>query len=182
MIFLLPARDPRRLVMLSFVGLFWLIDGVVGLACILSIEPDWAWKLKHRRSSVWSAESSSSSSQPARARFVPMLIQLSSSSVIASSSIGLIRLLLASRGGGLRTGIPGRMVSAILGVLLAFMPMIGAAFLPFSRRLEWPWLAASPRWSTSTSGGHRGSPVGRDSRHTLAGTIRHPPATEGLVP
>ena len=124
-IFLLPGLTLALVLM--FVGLFWLVDGVVGLACIFADRSDWGWKLiagilgvlgglfviQHP---LWESA------------FVPIV----SNFIIGMIGIfiGLIQLLLASRGGGLRMGIPGG-VSAILGVLLALMPTIGAAFLPF---------------------------------------------------
>jgi uncharacterized membrane protein HdeD (DUF308 family) len=112
---------------LQFVGLFWLIDGIVGLACIFTDRTDWGWKLMAGilgvlgglfviQHPVWEGA------------FVPIVFSLIIG--IVGLLIGLTQLLLASRGGGLRMGIPGG-VSAILGVLLAFMPMIGAAFIPF---------------------------------------------------
>ena len=42
-----------------------------------------------------------------------------------------IALILATLGGGLRTGIPG-MVSLISGTLIAFTPMLGAVFVPYT--------------------------------------------------
>jgi uncharacterized membrane protein HdeD (DUF308 family) len=124
-IFLLP-RVTLTLVML-FVGLFWLIDGVVGLVCILFDRSNWAWKLMAGVLSVVGGIFVIQLSQQ-DALAAPMLASIVIG--VIALLIGLIQLLLASRGGGLRTGIPGA-VSAVLGVLLAFMPMIGAAFLPF---------------------------------------------------
>ena len=124
-IFLLPGVT-LTLVML-FVGLFWLIDGVVGLVCILFDRSNWAWKLMAGVLSVVGGIFVIQLSQQ-DALAAPMLASIVIG--VIALLIGLIQLLLASRGGGLRTGIPGA-VSAVLGVLLAFMPMIGAAFLPF---------------------------------------------------
>jgi len=112
---------------LQFVGLFWLVDGLVGLAFIVVDRSDWGWKLLAGilgvlgglfviQHPLWENT------------FVPIVSNLIIG--IIGLLIGLVQLLLASRGGGLRTGIPGG-VSAILGILLALMPTIGAAFLPF---------------------------------------------------
>jgi uncharacterized membrane protein HdeD (DUF308 family) len=124
-IFLLPGLTLA--LVLQFVGLFWLIDGIVGLACIFADRSDWGWKLMAGvlgvlgglfviQHPLWDNA------------FVPIV----SNFIIGMIGIliGLVQLLLASRSGGLRTGISGG-VSAVLGVLLAFMPTIGAAFLPF---------------------------------------------------
>ena len=124
-IFLLPGLTLA--LVLQFVGVFWLVDGIVGLACIFVDRSDWGWKLMAGilgvlgglfviQHPIWESA------------FVPIVTNLIIGFI--GILIGLVQLLLASRGGGLRAGIPGG-VSAILGVLLAFMPTIGAAFLPF---------------------------------------------------
>jgi uncharacterized membrane protein HdeD (DUF308 family) len=124
-IFLVPGLTLA--LVLQFVGLFWLVDGIVGLASIFADRSDWGWKLiagvlgvigglfviQHP---LWESVST-----PIVTTLIIGLIGI---------FIGLIQLLLASRGGGLRLGIPGG-VSAILGALLALMPRVGAAFLPF---------------------------------------------------
>jgi len=125
-ILLLPGLT-LALVM-GFVGLFWLVDGVVGLACILADRTNWVWKLIAGILGVVGG------------LFVIQYLFRDDSVVPILSSfvvgvigilIGLIQLLLTSRGTGWRTGIPG-VVSIAIGLLLALMPAIGAVLLPFA--------------------------------------------------
>jgi uncharacterized membrane protein HdeD (DUF308 family) len=111
-----------------FVGVFWLVDGVVGLACIFADRSNWGWKLLAGILGViggivviqlplWDAA------------LVPIV-----SSVfvgIIGIFIGLSQLILVTCGSGWRTGAPA-VVSLLIGGLLAFTPMLGAALLPLA--------------------------------------------------
>lgn len=112
---------------MQFIGLFWLVDGVVGLACIFRDRSYLGWKLLAGILSVvgglyviqhplWDAT------------FVPIVSNLIIG--IIGILIGLSQLILATSGGGLRTGIPGA-VSLVFGIILALLPTLGAAFVPY---------------------------------------------------
>jgi uncharacterized membrane protein HdeD (DUF308 family) len=125
-IFLVPRLTLALVI--QFVGLFWLIDGVVGLACIYADRSAWGWKLVAGflgvigglfviQHPLWDTA------------FAPLV----SSIVIGVVGIliGLSQLILMSCGSGWRTGIPG-IISIAIGLLLAFIPMLGAVLLPLA--------------------------------------------------
>jgi uncharacterized membrane protein HdeD (DUF308 family) len=125
-IFMLPRQTLTLIV--QFVGWFWLVDGVVGLACILADRSDWGWKLLAGMLGVvggifviqyplWETA------------LVPLLSNLIIG--ILGIFIGLIQLLLATRGSGWRTGVTG-VISVSIGILLAFVPIVGVVLLPFA--------------------------------------------------
>jgi uncharacterized membrane protein HdeD (DUF308 family) len=122
-IFLLP--NLTLAVVIQFVGLFWLVDGLVGLACIFADRSNWGWKLLAGilgvvggilviQHPLWDTA------------FVPIVSGLIIG--VIGILIGLVQLLLASRGSGWRTGVPG-VISLGIGVSLAFVPMLGAVLL-----------------------------------------------------
>jgi uncharacterized membrane protein HdeD (DUF308 family) len=126
LILLLPRLTPALLI--QFVGLFWLVDGVVGLACIFVDRSSWGWKLLAGilgvvggifviQHPLWDTA------------FVPIVSSLIIG--VIGILIGLSQLVLMSCGSGWRAGIPG-VVSILIGVLLAFSPMLGAVILPLA--------------------------------------------------
>jgi uncharacterized membrane protein HdeD (DUF308 family) len=125
-IFLLPRLTIA--VVIQFVGVYWLIDGLVGLACIFADRSNWGWKLLAGilgvvggifviQHPLWDTA------------FVPILTSVAIG--VIGILIGLSQLVLASCGSEWRTGIPG-VVSIVLGLLLAFIPMLGAVLLPLA--------------------------------------------------
>ena len=125
-IFLVPRLTLALVI--QFVGLFWLIDGVVGLACIFADRSNWGWKLRgrhprrHRRALRHPTPAVGHRVRPARVQHHHRRRRYPDRPV---------QLVLVSCGSGWRTGIPG-VVSIAIGLLLAFIPMLGAALLPLA--------------------------------------------------
>jgi uncharacterized membrane protein HdeD (DUF308 family) len=123
---MLTLPDLTATLAIRFIGLFWLIDGVVGLVCIFFDRAHWGWKLLAGLLSVVGG-----------ILVIQHPLWTGSLSAIASGLaigvigilIGLVQLILAMSGSGWRTGAPG-VVSLLFGCLVAFIPMLGAVLLP----------------------------------------------------
>lgn len=125
-ILLLPGLTTTLVI--RFVGIFWLVDGVVELVSIFMNRAHWPWKLLLGLLSVvggitviqyplWS----------------PSVAPVTSGLAIGLIGIliGLVQLILATYGSGWRAAAPG-FVSLVFGGMTAFAPTVGAAYLPLT--------------------------------------------------
>lgn len=126
-IFLLTVPITALLLLVQFLGFFWLIGGIFRIVSIFVDSSLWGWKLLAGilgilagivvvRHPIWSTV------------LVPeiLIILLGIQGIIS----GVAGLVMAFRGGGWGIGILG-ILSIILGLILLFNPLIGVAVLPF---------------------------------------------------
>jgi uncharacterized membrane protein HdeD (DUF308 family) len=127
-VLLILAPGISLVVTAQVVGLYWFLDGIVRLVSIFVDRSDWGWKLligvlgvlaglAILQHPLWSAG------------LFPAMAALYIGIVGVFIGVGELTLALL-RGAGWGTGLLG-VVSVILGLLLMFNPLAGAAALPF---------------------------------------------------
>jgi uncharacterized membrane protein HdeD (DUF308 family) len=126
-VLLLLAPGLTLVVLVQFLGTYWLVDGIVRLVSIFVDRSGWGWKLlvgvlgifagiaiiQHP---LWSAV------------VIPSTITLYLA--VMGILIGIVEMIMAFRGAGWGTGILG-VVSIIFSILLLFNPLAGAIAVPF---------------------------------------------------
>lgn len=123
---LIMAPGRTLIVLVQFLGLYWLVGGVVRLVSIFVDRSGWGWKLVAGilgivaglfvvQHPLWSAVA------------VPGTIAVYLG--IMTIVLGVLELIMAFLGGGWQTGILG-VVSVLFGALLVFNPLIVAVALP----------------------------------------------------
>jgi uncharacterized membrane protein HdeD (DUF308 family) len=126
-IFLLTAPGITLLFLIQLLGFFWLMSGILGIVSIFIDSSLWGWKLISGilgtlaglvvlQHPLWSTI------------LIPAILVffLGIQGIISGGA----NLILAFQGGGWGMGILGAL-NGILGLVLLFNPLIGAAVLPF---------------------------------------------------
>jgi uncharacterized membrane protein HdeD (DUF308 family)/predicted flap endonuclease-1-like 5' DNA nuclease len=126
-IFLLTQPAATTIILIRFLGFYWLITGIFSLVSLFWDRKEWGWKLVNGilgilvgiliiQNPLWST------------LLVPTTLAIMIG--IGGIIIGLIELIQAFKGGGWGIGILG-VLSIILGILLLSRPVLAALALPW---------------------------------------------------
>ncbi len=126
-VFLVLVPAETTLILVQFLGIYWLITGILSIVSLFMDRAHWGWKLISGilgiaagfiiiQHPIWSAV------------IIPTTLII----IIAALGVaaGIAFIIMAFRGGGWGAGILG-VVSIILGVILFMDPFIAAAALPY---------------------------------------------------
>jgi uncharacterized membrane protein HdeD (DUF308 family) len=125
---LLSAPGATTVVLIQFLGIYWLVDGIVRLVSIFIDHSGWGWKLLMGvlgiiagivvlQHPLWSTI------------LIPATIVIFIG--ILGAIFGVIQVIAAFRGAGWVTGVLGA-ISIVFGLLLLFNWQLGTLTLPFT--------------------------------------------------
>jgi uncharacterized membrane protein HdeD (DUF308 family) len=126
-IFLLTAPGVTLLFLVQVLGFFWLIGGILGIVSIFIDSSLWGWKLVSGILGIIAGLVVLQHPLWSTILLPAILVIFLGIQAIVSGGASLI---LAFQGGGWGMGILG-VLNVILGLVLLFNPLIGAAVLPF---------------------------------------------------
>ncbi len=123
---LVLAPGLTLILLVRFLGFYWLVDGIVRLVSIFVDRTGWGWNLFVGVLGVFAGVAVID--HPLwSAIFIPSMVTLYVG--VLGVIIGAVELVMAFRGAGWGTGILG-VSSIVFGVLLTFNPLAGAIALP----------------------------------------------------
>jgi uncharacterized membrane protein HdeD (DUF308 family) len=124
LLFLAPGLTTVALV--RFLGIYWLVDGILRLVSLFVDRSGWIWKLASGLLGII-AGLAVVEHPLVSAMLVPTVLVVYIG--VMGICLGMLELIMAFRGAGWATGILG-VVSIVFGTLLLLNPLTGALALP----------------------------------------------------
>ena len=124
---LLFRPAPTTLLLVQFLGIYWLISGIISLASLFWDRTEWGWKLANGIIGILAG-----AVIIAHPLVSTLLVPTTLAIIIAIGGIiiGVVGLIQAFRGGGWGIGVLGAL-SILLGILLLANPVITGMVLPW---------------------------------------------------